>query len=197
MKTVYQIILKRRSIRRFKQKKIPYTILKKLVDAARLAPSAGNLQPLEYITINKKEQLKKVFSCLRWALYIHPDGSPREGRHPTAYIVVLINTRKSKLSNYYGHDVGAAVENIILASQSKGIGSCWLGSIDRDRLAKFLNIPSFCLIDSVVALGYPAESPKPEVLKDSVKYWLDTKGCLHVPKRKLKDIFHKNIYTLR
>ena len=191
---VYETIIKRRSIRRFKQRFISLSLLKKLVNAARLAPSAANLQPLEYIMINRKGLLDKVFSCLSWAAYIHPRGIPPEDKKPVAYIVVLINTKKSALSNYFGYDVGAAVENMILSAKTFGIGSCWIGSIERDRLRKILKIPKFCLIDSVVALGYPDESPKVEVFKGSIKYWKDKKGRLHVPKRGLREIIHKDKY---
>jgi hypothetical protein len=55
-----------------------------------------------------------------------------------------------------------------------------------------LNIPDTYKVDSVIALGFPAEAPVTEDLMDSVEYWKDEEGCLHVPKRKLEDVIHFN-----
>jgi nitroreductase len=64
---IYDIIISRRSIRKFEQKPIDIEILKKLVNAARLAPSMANLQPLEYVIVNDPNVCDGVFSALRWA----------------------------------------------------------------------------------------------------------------------------------
>ena len=191
-KNVYAIITKRRSIRRFQQKLIPFGVLEKLVNAARVAPSSANFQPLEYVVIDDKDLLPEVFTTLKWAGYIAPEGDPPEGEKPTAYVVVLVNKEIS--DSGYERDVGAAVENILLVALEEGIGSCWIGSINKKRLRKILNIPHFLAIDSVIALGYSTESPVMENMTDSVKYWKDESGTLHVPKRRLNNIFHRNKY---
>lgn len=188
--SVYDLILKRRSIRRFRQEKIPYPILEKLANAARLAPSAANLQPLEYIIVDDKNICALIFPNLRWAAYIAPQGTPPEGKRPTAYIVVLAN-REIKAKDY-GCDVGAAVENILLTALEEDIGTCWIQSIEKESLRQILKVPASYEIDSVVALGYKAEDPVVEEMTNSVKYWLDDQGTLHVPKRKLKNILHRN-----
>lgn len=189
---VYEAIRERRTVRRFKQEPISREVLDKLIDAARLAPSAANLQPSEYIVVDKSSLVDRVFSTLSWAGYIVPRGNPPEGEKPVAYIIVLTAREKTKMSGV--SDAAAAIENILLAAREEGIGSCWLGSIERETLRKILNIPKHCLIDSVIALGYPHESPVVEELKDSIKYWKDEEGVLHVPKRKLADILHWNKY---
>lgn len=189
---VYKTILKRRTIRRFKNISIPYEILEKCVDAGRLAPSASNLQPCEYIIVDKGDLLKEVFNILKWAAYISPKGDPPLGERPKAYIVVLVN--KNIRIRGYEYDVGAAVENIILAALEEGIGSCCMGSINRNKLRKILDVPNSYAIDLIVALGYPNESPVEEELKDSIKYWKDENEILHVPKRKLIDILHRNTF---
>ncbi|MDD5560602.1 MAG: nitroreductase family protein [Candidatus Omnitrophica bacterium] len=187
---VYKLILSRRSIRRFKQDGVPLRILKKLVNTARLAPSGANLQPLEFMVINDKKTLKGVFNALAWAGYISPNGTPKEEEQPVAYILVLVNTKISKQN--YQWDVGAAMENMILAASEEGMGSCWIGSINRVALGMILNIPKRFIIDSILALGYPAESPKVERLRNDCKYWKDAKGILHVPKRDLVKVVHFN-----
>jgi nitroreductase len=165
-------------------------ILEKLVNSARLAPSGANLQPLEFVAIDDEELRNKLFSCLRWAAYIVPEGNPKPGCEPTAYVVILVNLdiRKSE----YERDVGAAVENMILAAWEKSIGSCWIANADTSRIQKMLRIPENYKVDSVLALGYPDEEPRTEEMKDSVKYWKDSKGQLYVPKRRIEDVLHFN-----
>lgn len=188
--SVYELILSRRSIRQFKPDRVSRDILKKLVNAARLAPSGANLQPLEFVAVDDEKLRRKLYPCLKWAAYISPEGNPKPGHEPTAYIVILANLKIRKKG--FERDVGAAVENMILSAWEESIGSCWIGNADINRIQEILNIPVDYQIDSVLALGYPDEEPITEEFKDSVKYWKDTKGRLHVPKRRLDDVVHFN-----
>lgn len=189
---VYKAILKRRTIRRYSQKRIPYRTLKKLVNAARLAPSAANLQPCEFIIVDDKNMAREVFSALRWAAYIAPAGNPPPGEQPAAYIVGLINRERRSKGGI--EDASAAAENILLAATGEGIGTCWLESIDRKKIRSILTIPRNCAIQFIIAIGYPRERSIVEEVKESIKYWKDKEGFLHVPKRKLQDILHRNKY---
>ncbi len=190
MMSIYELMLSRRSIRQFKPDSVSRDILEKLVNSARLAPSGANLQPLEFVVIDDEELRKKLFSCMRWAAYIAPDGNPRPGCEPTAYVVILVNLDVRKSG--FERDVGAAVENMIITAWEERIGSCWIASADTNKIQKMLKVPEDYMVDSVLALGYPDEEPKIEEMKDSVKYWKDSKGRLHVPKRRLDDILHFN-----
>lgn len=187
-KALYDLITSRRTIRIFKQKKVPLAVIKKAVNAARLAPSAANLQYLEYLVVTGSKSCQKVFPHTRWAGYLRPKRIPPKGKRPTAYIVILANNKKSKQPDL--RDAGAAAENIILSLLTQKVGSCWIGALDRAALRKLLKIPKKYTIDSLIACGYPAESPKLETSSKVVKYWLDKKGRLHVPKRPLKDVLH-------
>ncbi|MEM3659769.1 MAG: nitroreductase family protein [Thermoproteota archaeon] len=190
---VYEAAIKRRTIRKFLQKPIPMEILLKLLNAARLAPSAGNLQPCEYILVTDKSLLDSVFSTLKWARYIAPEGTPKEGERPVAYVVVLVNTRKASEGGEI--DCAAAIENMILTAWEESVGACWMASIDREKLREILSIPEHCRICFVVALGYRAEEPVVEEMRgEDVKYWRDENGVLHVPKRRLEDIIFLNSY---
>ena len=92
------------------------------------------------------------------------------------------------------HDVGAAMENMILVALEEGIGSCAIGSVDRDKLSRILNIPGEYEIPLVLALGYRDESPVEDLFNGSVKYWKDEEGVLHVPKKKLEAVLHLNTF---
>ncbi len=191
--SLHDLILKRRTIRRFKQEKIVTEVLKSLVDSARLAPSAMNMQPLEYIIVQEPDVVNKVFQNTRWAGYLPDDtGRPAPNEQPVAYIAVLVN--KSLKSAWTGHDIGAAVENMILFALAEGIGSCWLGSVNRAQVCEMLNVPDSYELDSVLALGIPAEEPRVVDFKDSQKYYKDTDGTLNVPKRDLNHICHLNVF---
>jgi len=192
--SVYETIIKRRSIRRFKRKPISYSILKELINAARLAPSAANLQPWKFIIVDKEKIADKIFPYLKWAGYLKDKGAPEYNRRPTAYIAVLINKKRCKFPKYAQADLGAAIENILLAATAKGLGSCWLGAIDKKAIAKILSIPSRTIVEYVIALGYPDEKSKAEPIKEDIRYHKDKKGTMHVPKRQLLDILRRNRY---
>ena len=133
---------------------------------------------------------RSIFSCLKWAAYIAPAGDPQPGQEPAAYIVTLANTKvREKMFEY---DIGAAMENMTLVALAEGVGSCWMLSIDRDKLRAVLGVPEQYRIDSVLALGYPAEEPAAEVMGESCRYWKDAAGRLHVPKRTLAAVLHRN-----
>jgi len=188
---VYEAILKRRSIRRFKQKSISIEILKKFVNAARLAPSAANLQPLEYFIVNDKNLCSKIFETISWAGYIKPKWTPSPKERPVAYIVMLIKNIENK---WYLRDVSLASENIVIAAEEEDIGCCILCNIDRDKIRQILGIPEKIIIDSIIALGYKDEKSVVEELKTSVEYWRDENNIMHIPKRKLEDVMHINNY---
>ncbi len=178
---VIDAITQRRTIRKFSQKPLDSKKLKGYVDVARMAPSAANLQPLKYVTVINRDMTDKVFETLKWAGYLKGEYTPKENERPTGYIVVCIDSNISQAN--YDMDVGAAVENIILSAMLQGIGSCWLGSVDRPKLKETLNIPDGLEISCVVALGYPSESPKAVEMKNGdVKYYLQNE-VLNVPKR--------------
>ena len=177
----YKAILKRRSIRSFKQRRIDTKMLRRMVNAARLAPSAANMQVLEFFVVTSKPMRAELFRHLKWAGYITPKGTPGPGCEPVAYIVILINTKKVSQSlvkrdeqairysfNPDLRDIGAAAENIMLLAQSKAIASCWLGAINKVEIKKDLCLPKNLEPDSVIALGYPDMQSKIVKCADSV-----------------------------
>jgi len=178
-----ELIKKRRTIRKFQQRRIRQCVLEGCLEAARLAPSAMNLQPLEYILVT--EQLERIFSCTRWAGY-EKEAGPKPGEEPVAYIIILMNRSVSSDAAY---DVGLAAENILLSALGAGIASCVLGALDRPKLAKAMGIPATHSIELAIALGYPKQRSVVEDGKD-LKYRVDSKGIVHIPKRPLQSIVH-------
>ena len=185
-----EVIYKRRTIRRFKQDPISLDLLKKLIDFARVAPVARNIQAVEFIIVHSAEIKDKLFRLVSWAGSLpENERSPEKGREPSAYIVVLVNTNIK--SSYFDFDVGASVQNILLGAMNFGIGTCWMGAINGEKIKKLLEIPNYYNIKQVISLGYPDEESSIEPYKDSFKYWKDEDGRMHVPKRGLEDIILK------
>jgi nitroreductase len=193
---VYEAILKRRSIRRFQSRVVPYEVLEKCIDAARLAPSGRNQQVGEYIIINDAEVLPGIFENIGGSAKLPPDkGGPRPEQTPKAYTIILINKMREGDINHRRItliDVGLAAENIMLAALEQGIGCCPILMFNEVDLKLMLDIPDTYDIALVIAMGYPDESPVADVATDSTNIWVDDKGIRHVPKRKLGDIIHKN-----
>jgi nitroreductase len=196
MMTVYEAILKRRSIRRFKNKTVPYEALEKCIDAGRLAPSGRNQQVCEYIVVNDAEVLPGIFENIGGSAKMPPEkGGPGPSQTPKAYTLILVNKSLEGDANRRRvtlYDVGMAAENIILSALEQGIGACPILMFNEKDLKLLLEIPDEYDIALVIIMGYPDESPVAEVAADSVNGWVDDKGLRHVPKRKLADIIHKN-----
>ena len=186
---IKELIKSRRTIRKFEQKPISCEQLGAYIDAGRVAPSARNLQPLKYIAVQSSNMREKLFPLLKWAGYL--DGyTPKADEMPMAYIVVCVD--KDICKGAAELDVGAAVENIILAALSDNVGACWIGSVDRQKTAELLEIEESLSVSCVVALGYPKESPREVEVTDNIKYYLD-EDTLCVPKRSIDQVLIKTV----
>ena len=185
---IKDLVTKCRSYRRFFQDEaISMDVLRELMGLARLAPSAANLQPLRYIVSCEKEKNARVFETLAWAGYLTDWTGPAEGERPAGYIVIIGDR---KLSKYLEFDAAAAAQNILLGAVEKGLGGCIVASVKKERLRRALNIPDELEIVLVLALGRPKEKVIIESVgpDGDIKYWRDSDGVHHVPKRPLDDI---------
>ena len=177
-----------RSCRRFHEDhEVGLETLKELVNLARMSASGANLQPLKYILSSDSKTNADIFSCLAWAGYLKDWPGPGEGERPAAYIVVLGDT---SITQDVGCDHGIAAQTIMLGAREKGLAGCMLGSVNRKLLRDLLNIPEHLKILLVLAIGKPKEQIVLETLEPdgSIRYWRDSAGVHHVPKRKLEDI---------
>lgn len=185
---IRDLILKNRSYRRFHQGiDIKLETLKELVDLARLSASAANMQPLKYILSCQPEKNSLIFPHLAWAGYLINWPGPCEGERPSAYIIILGDT---EIRQSFGCDHGIAAQSILLGATEKGLGGCMIASIQRQELRQALAIPPRYEILLVLALGTPKETVMIETIGPGgdTKYWRDSKGIHHVPKRALDDI---------
>jgi len=185
---IRDLIIKNRSTRRFYQEvAIEHRTLRELIDLARHSSSAANLQPLKYILSCGSRKNSLIFPHLFWAGYLKDWPGPCEGQRPSAYIIILGDTQITKS---FDCDHGIAAQSILLGATEKGLGGCIIGSIQRDKLRKALDIPSRYEILLVLALGKPRETIVVETVGSGgdIKYWRDSESVHHVPKRPLDEI---------
>ena len=185
---IRDLILKNRSYRRLPQEvDIKLETLKELVDLARLSASARNAQPLKYILSCEPRRNSLIFPHLAWAGYIRGWSGPCEGERPSAYIIILGDT---EIRRSFGCDHGVAAQSIMLGATEKGLVGCIIASIEKVGLRRALEIPPRYEILLVLALGEPKETVVIDTVGDSgdIKYWRDSEGVHHVPKRSLDDI---------
>ena len=188
MNSFRDLVLRNRSYRRFEESyPIPRDTLAELVALARCTASAANRQPLKYILSADRQTNDRIFPCLAWAAYLKDWDGPAPGQRPSAYIVILID---KTITEDWWCDDGIAAQTILLGAAEKGLAGCMIGSIQKERLQRELNIPDHLLIRLVLAIGKPAETIVLEDLEPGgdIRYWRDKNDIHHVPKRKLEEL---------
>jgi nitroreductase len=146
-------ILDRRSIRRFTDRKIEAGILKAILTAAMYAPSAVNRQPWHFVVIDDPRLMEEIME-------IHPHA--RMLQTASHAVVVCGDEQLQHDEGYWVVDCGAATQNMLLAAQRLGVGTCWVGLHPREErkvsISRLLQLPF-----AMVAMGYPDEQkPRPE-----------------------------------
>lgn len=185
---IRDLIVSNRSYRRFHQDvAIEEQTLRELVDLTRFSASGHNVQPLKYILSCETQKNALIFPLLGWAGYLRDWPGPSEGERPAAYIVVLQDT---EIRRDIGIDHGIAAQSILLGAREKGLGGCIIATIKKDALRSALSIPDRHEILIVLALGKPKERVviDPVGPDGDIKYWRDSEGVHHVPKRSLQEI---------
>lgn len=187
MDNLMELLKTRRTYRRFAQKEISQEILDEILEAARLASSAANKQPLSYIVVRNPKDVEEVFSYTKWAGYLPPeDGQPKEDERPVMFIAVVENLDINKNCDT---DAGLAISNMTLAAWNRGVGSCMIGACNKEMLSKLFGLTENQVLHTVVAFGYPThESHVADMEENQFRYYLDDKRDYVVPKRKLSDV---------
>lgn len=138
---VFECVSTLSSIRSYYDKEVDMETVRKVLEAGRLAPSAHNDQPWEFILIDEKDKLKQMESYCISGKFISQ----------VAFAVVVLSDPGSK---WHEIDTTRAVQNMILTAWSFGLGSCWIGRLDTKGIKKFLDIPDKWNILTVLPFGY-------------------------------------------
>ncbi|MBW6537094.1 MAG: nitroreductase family protein [Mariniphaga sp.] len=189
---LFDLILKNPSYRRFDHSvKIENVQIEKWIDLARLSPSGRNMQPLKYVISTSERINSMIFPNLGWAGYLKDWSGPAEDERPVAYVAVILD---KKLAENYFCDDGIAMQSMLLGAVEDGFGGCIIGSVNKSKVAKILNLPENLEILYMLALGKPSEKVVLETAENGeIKYWRDENDVHHVPKRPLEEIIFKTI----
>jgi nitroreductase len=182
------LIHKSRSYRRFDEGHIiSGETLRSLVELAQYSPTGMNLQPLKFWLSNTKAMNNLIFPLLGWAGALTDWAGPAPGERPSAYILILGDTR---IRGNFGVDHGIAAQSIMLGAAEVGLGGCMIGSVKRDKIREDLDIPDHYEILLVIALGKPAEKVVTEQVGEDgvITYYRDENDVHHVPKRRLEEL---------
>ena len=148
--SLFDVILNRRSIRRYEDKEIPKDVLDQIVEAGRQSPSAANRQPYHFVIVTDSEIKQKLPG--RFSGFI---------KNAPVIIVGCANPKALLTGKWAIIDTTIVLENMVLAAWSLGVGSCWIGSFNEQKIKELLKIPKDWKIVALITLGYPAETPKP------------------------------------
>jgi len=147
----YEVIRTRRSIRSYKADPVPEESLRRVLDAARMAPSGSNRQPWKFIVVKSPEKKRRVAQACGGQMWI--DEAP---------IVIAAAGWKvpTNRGGYIGEksfvmDLSIAFTQLILAARAEGLGTCWIGDFQNTELKKILELPDDLDVVAVTPLGYP------------------------------------------
>lgn len=168
------LLKSRRSIRRYRSDPVPDEMVEQLLEAGRWAPSASNRQPWDFIVVRDEAIRQQVaehaaFYFIKWA---------QVGEAPLL-IVLCGNARNRFYRRFLHEDVGLAGGQIMLQAKALGLGTCWIGALDRKAVAGILKIPEHLEIVGLLTVGFPAEDPPP------------------TPRKPLDEIAHYDVYGNR
>lgn len=188
MDNLMELLKGRRTYRRFEQKEVASDIIAEILEAARLASSAANRQPLSYIVVKEAEKVAEVFEHTKWGGALPAgQGQPKEKERPVLFIAVVQNT---EINPNCDTDAGLAISNMTLAAWNHGVGSCIIGACNKEKLSELFGLKGTQKLHTVVAFGYPSHSSSIVDLEKAAdfKYYLDDNRDYVVPKRRLEDI---------
>ena len=143
---VFEAIQKRKSVRSYEPTPIPSEKLKKVLEAARLAPSAGNVQPWRFIVVLDPQKRRKIARGCRYGRFL--EESP----------VIVVGCGDQKASpRWHAIDTCIAMENLVLAAPGEGLGTCWIGAFNEKAIREMLKIPGHLKVVALLALGNSRE----------------------------------------
>lgn len=148
----------RTSIRKYRPDPVPEDLIKKILEAAVQAPSAGNVQEWEFIVVKDLTNKKKLAEAAFDQDFV-----------AKAAVVVVVCSDLNKISDAYGvrgislysiQNASAAIQNMLLAANDFGLGTCWVGAFNEESVKGILVLPESVRPLAIITLGYPAEKPE-------------------------------------
>jgi len=154
-----QVIRERRSIRKYKADPVPAEKLNKILEAARLAPSAHNNQEWKFIVVYNAEIREKISIAA---------GQDFIAGAPVVIAAVALNPEDIMSCEVptYAVDLAIAVEHMVLQAHNEGLGTCWIGAFNQEEVKTILKVPEEYKIVALLPIGVPDETPAPRPRKN-------------------------------
>jgi nitroreductase len=144
----------RRSIRKYKRKELSNEVLDHLLDLVRHAPSGANRQPWELVVITDRLRLKGLVPLCKEQAFVADCSA----------FIVGVDDLQQKWSKV---DLAIALDHLTLAAAEEGLGTCWIGAFDPERMAEYVGLPKDRTVTVCMTLGYPDETPAARSRKKS------------------------------
>jgi len=152
---IFEAISKRRSIRGYSEKEIEEDKLEKVLEAARLAPSASNRQEWRFVVVKDAKVRKRLSEAAKSQMFV---------AQAPVVIAACAQTDNHEMTcgqKCYPIDVAIAIEHMVLVATAQGLGTCWIGAFFEDEVRKILNIPDEIRVVELLCIGYPKEELGP------------------------------------
>ncbi len=150
---VFEAISKRRSIRKYKDTEVEDDKLEMILESARIAPSAANRQEWKFIVVKNRETREKLMEAA--------NGQKFVAEAPVTIVACSTESERVMPCGQYAYtvDLSIAVSFMILEATELGLGTCWLGAYDEEKVRNILEIPERIRVPAMFTLGYSDESP--------------------------------------
>ncbi len=153
----FDVVARRYSVRSFLNKDIENDKVEKILEAANLAPSAGNLQAYEIVVVGDEDKKRKLAEASH--------GQDFVSEAPVVFVVLANEKRASEYGRrgkdlYCVNDASIAAAYMQLAATALGLGSCWVGAFDDETVSKIVNAPDYMKPIAILPVGYPNEEPE-------------------------------------
>ncbi len=153
------LVLRRKSVRKYRDETVPRELIDRCLEAARMAPSACNSQPWSFLIVDDPQILDEIVDKAMSGIY------RSNAFVKTAPVIIVVMTESMSYVAKVGSmirsvkysliDIGIACDHLILQAHELGLGTCWLGWFNAKALKKVLNLPKSKQIDILISLGYP------------------------------------------
>jgi len=146
---VFEVIAKRRSIRKYVPLPVPFEKLQKVLGAAQAAPSASNRQEYKLIVVTDQETKERLVHAASDQGFLAEAGA------------VLVACATDTSRRWHAIDAAIAVDHMTLAAAAEGLGTCWIGAFDEGAVKSILGVPEAVKVVMLLTLGVPAEEGRP------------------------------------
>lgn len=150
-----KVLQERHSVRNFENQHISEDKMRRILEAARLAPSWTNEQCWRFVVVEDSEIKERVAEAV-------PDSNPAKNALKEAPVIVVLCADPDRsgdvaMKEYYMVDAGIAMEHLVLAAVNEGLGTCWVGVFNEDEIREILDVPRRYRVVAMTPIGYPGK----------------------------------------